>query len=133
MLKCSRLRWVCAPQYLSAGTSTSPRLSNSRRIPAASSPIGRSKIFGVWLSVSVIVCVLPFCSLLAPPKSSVRGRDHRSAVVGRLPHGVLQRLHEVAGFPGGHVVVDGGLADADRGGRRGCAKQHYDWNALRTI
>ena len=44
MLKCSRLRCVCAPQYRSAGTSTSPRLSNSRRVPVASSPIGRSRI-----------------------------------------------------------------------------------------
>src|SRR5271156_5196903 len=32
MLKCSSERWVCAPQSLSAGTSTSPRLSVSLRI-----------------------------------------------------------------------------------------------------
>src|SRR5260370_36730272 len=31
MLKCSRERWVCAPHSLSAGTSTSPRLSVSLR------------------------------------------------------------------------------------------------------
>ena len=63
MLKCSRLRWVCAPQYLFAGTSTSPRLSNSRRIPVASSPMGMSRIFGVWLSVTVMVWVLLRCLL----------------------------------------------------------------------
>src|SRR5262249_11752426 len=32
MLKCSSERWVCAPQSLSAGTSTTPRLSVSRRM-----------------------------------------------------------------------------------------------------
>src|SRR5579863_1353382 len=32
MLKCSSERWVCAPQSLSAGTSTSPRLSVSLRM-----------------------------------------------------------------------------------------------------
>ena len=32
MLKCSSDRWVCAPHSLSAGTSTSPRLSVSFRI-----------------------------------------------------------------------------------------------------
>src|SRR5260370_40643443 len=32
MLKCSSDRWVCAPQSLSAGTLTSPRLSISLRM-----------------------------------------------------------------------------------------------------
>src|ERR1700756_3375380 len=32
MLKCSSERWVCAPQSLSAGTSTLPRLSDSTRM-----------------------------------------------------------------------------------------------------
>src|ERR1700722_4539668 len=32
MLKCSSERWVCAPQSLSAGTSTMPRLSVSFRM-----------------------------------------------------------------------------------------------------
>src|SRR3981081_3926017 len=32
MLKCSSERWVCAPQSLSAGTSTPPRLSISFRM-----------------------------------------------------------------------------------------------------
>src|SRR6266700_2477937 len=32
MLKCSSERWVCAPHNLSAGTSTTPRLSVSLRI-----------------------------------------------------------------------------------------------------
>src|SRR5260370_41672490 len=34
MLKCSIERWVCAPQSLSAGTSTAPRLSVSFRMSA---------------------------------------------------------------------------------------------------
>src|SRR5450432_985404 len=55
MLKCSRLRWVCAPQYRWAGTSTWPRLSDSCRVPAASSPMGRSWISGV---ASVMACGL---------------------------------------------------------------------------
>ena len=33
MLKCSSERWVCAPHSLSSGTSTTPRLSLSFRIP----------------------------------------------------------------------------------------------------
>src|ERR1700746_4145761 len=33
MLKCSSERWVCAPQSLSLGTPTSPRLSVSLRMP----------------------------------------------------------------------------------------------------
>src|ERR1700680_1049839 len=36
MLKCSSERWVCAPQSLSAGTSTSPRLSVSLRMSVIS-------------------------------------------------------------------------------------------------
>ena len=33
MRKFSRLRWVCAPQYLSSGTSTGPIVSDSVRVP----------------------------------------------------------------------------------------------------
>ena len=58
ILKCCRLRSVCAPQYRSAGTSTSPRLSNSRRIPVASSPMVRSRIFGASSFVAVMVRAL---------------------------------------------------------------------------
>src|SRR5262249_21716603 len=32
ILKCSRERWVCAPQSFSAGTFTHPRLSRSTRV-----------------------------------------------------------------------------------------------------
>ena len=35
ILKFSSERWVCAPQYRSAGTSTSPMLSRSMRVPIA--------------------------------------------------------------------------------------------------
>src|ERR1700746_1159352 len=87
MLKCSRLRWVCAPQYRLAGTSTSPRLSNSRRAPEASSPIGMSRISGAWVSGPAMV--------------------GRSLVVGRLPHRVLDRLHQVLGLDGGHAIRRG--------------------------
>src|SRR5262249_7678759 len=37
MLKCSSERWVCAPHSLSAGTSTTPRLSLSFRVSAMGS------------------------------------------------------------------------------------------------
>src|SRR5689334_10775189 len=68
MLKCARLRWVCAPQYRLAGTSTSPRLSNSRRTPVASRPIGRSRISGISSLASVMTCRLP-----------IEARDRRPA------------------------------------------------------
>src|SRR5215471_16162655 len=38
MLKCSSERWVCAPHSLSAGTSTTPRLSVSLRISVICDP-----------------------------------------------------------------------------------------------
>src|SRR5262249_12353931 len=49
MLKCSSERWVWAPQSRSAGTSTSPRLSDSLRtvvVMAASSDIPQMQDFG---------------------------------------------------------------------------------------
>src|SRR5215469_6694433 len=68
MLKCSRLRWVCAPQYLLAGTSTSPRLSNSRRIPVACRPIGISRICGASSLASLMIGTLLLDSLPASPR-----------------------------------------------------------------
>src|SRR6202007_1889344 len=49
MLKCSSERWVCAPHSLSAGTSTTPRLSVSCRVPdiAASSFNARSHLVAI--------------------------------------------------------------------------------------
>src|SRR5579859_1710319 len=108
MLKCCRLRWVWAPQYRSAGTCTSPRLSNSRRVPVARSPIGTSRTFG---SVSLAMAMMG--TLLTS-----RGR----VGVGRLPYRVLDGLHEVIGLPGGHAVIGGGPGHGHRRGRRGGAQ-----------
>src|ERR1700722_11342339 len=49
MLKCSSERWVCAPQSFSAGTSTTPRLSVSCRVPdiAVSSFNARSHLVAI--------------------------------------------------------------------------------------
>ena len=74
MLKCSRLRWVWAPQYLSAGTSTSPRLSNSRRVPVAASPIGILSTVGAISPLSVTICpphVMPARNAASEGRSGV--------------------------------------------------------------
>src|SRR5215472_15899383 len=44
MLKCSSERWVCAPHSLSAGTSTTPRLSVSFLVSAID--LSRASLFG---------------------------------------------------------------------------------------
>src|SRR6476469_7431852 len=54
MLKCSRDRWVCAPQYLSAGTSISPIESLSMRASVFSSC--RSLASGDMVLPSVLLC-----------------------------------------------------------------------------
>jgi hypothetical protein len=51
----------------SAGTSTSPRLSNSFRVPVTSSPIGRSSTFGSF------AVVLPVDRVMVPPSALSRG------------------------------------------------------------
>src|SRR5262249_33691185 len=76
MLKCSRLRWVCAPQYRSAGTSTLPRLSNSCRIPVACRPIGKSRILGAWSLVFVMTRSLP-TRACGPPAGRSQGGFQR--------------------------------------------------------
>src|SRR5262245_5653910 len=60
MLKCSSDRCVCAPQSLSAGTSTAPRLSVSVRTFA--------------------ICITP-CSAENTISSRLRSRDHLEIVV----------------------------------------------------
>src|SRR5260370_224283 len=121
MLKCSRLRWVCAPQYRSAGTSTSPRLSNSRRIPVACKPMGRSRIFGAASLASVMMrCLLSgWRSLSGGWKGGLRRRPYPSASsssprnrtgayrAGRLLDG--DRLGEVAGLVDVVTEREGGV------------------------
>src|SRR6266581_4491229 len=105
MLKCSRLRWVWAPQYLLAGTSTSPRLSNSRRIPLASRPMGRSRIFG---AVSSVLCgetddrcvdAFSMCVSFVIGWSPLLMFDSLLQLwVFRLPHRILYLLNHVGEF-----------------------------------
>ena len=63
MGKCSIERWVCAPQYLAAGTRTSPMLSVSMR---------QSSLMGVTLPVSSGSLSAP-CTLRRPARSSAAG------------------------------------------------------------
>src|SRR5262245_54432678 len=89
MLKCCRLRWVCAPQYLFAGTSTSPRLSNSRRIPVVFKPMGMSRILGALAFVSVTMRTLLTPQLLvvgvvATTAQNATGGPHVRTVVDRM-------------------------------------------------
>src|SRR6266478_6527322 len=105
MLKCWRLRWVWAPQYRLAGTSTSPRLSNSRRIPLASRPMGRSRILGAW---SLAWCgetddrgvgVLSICVSFVIGWSPLLMFDSLLQLwVFRLPHRILYLLNHVGEF-----------------------------------
>src|SRR5262245_8471719 len=88
MLKCSRLRWVWASQYRLAGTSTSPRLSNSRRIPVASRPMGMSRIFGALSLVSVM--------MRSPPRSVLSSRHDWALLVHRLAAQLVEE-HDGAG------------------------------------
>src|SRR5262249_4058368 len=80
MLKCSRDRCVCAPQSLSAGTLTGPRLSCSIRVAVMADPFVRAcpmrenQLFfwsrtlagrGGWTTNS-IKCRQPPCSSVSP-------------------------------------------------------------------
>src|SRR5271155_2723736 len=70
MLKCSSERWVCAPQSLSAGTSTTPRLSVSLRTVCA-----------VISSIAVVLTISSFPNVQRSP--AVQGRSGPSIVYSR--------------------------------------------------
>src|SRR5262249_62340717 len=50
MLKCSRVRCVCAPQSLAAGTLTGPRLSCSTRVAVMADPPGYRSTYSLTCS-----------------------------------------------------------------------------------
>src|SRR5215469_15469099 len=84
MLKCSSERWVCAPQSLSAGTFTSPRLSVSLRNSVIS-----FLLFGMHLGPNIVI-VLEF-NLCSESKND--GMARSSAHVCVVLNDGLQKEH----------------------------------------
>src|SRR6185437_875692 len=96
--KCSSARCVCAPQSLSAGTSTSPRLSVSLRMSGIMYP------FLLSCSAKTIRCIPQALNKLQDSGESFRPRFPRTS--GRSKHGTKQRVRLLYFFRNNRVWSD---------------------------
>src|ERR1700747_3464318 len=76
MLKCSSERWGCAPQSLSLGTPTSPRLSVSLRTPITDTLLIAAIVFDSFSTCFVRRCSCNLRLVNACPKAGVIDEFH---------------------------------------------------------